>query len=206
MTSEDFETPAPTPQPPVGAGLDGAEVILAPAPGDAPRPSRGNTLLASPASGHGLPAPLRTARDGQAPQGPVQPTASGGTVAGEQVAKPPSRTAPGADRISAPGAMAGTSPRPPIPGDVPAQQTPAGGDARTPLPSAGDQEQERTEEEAPESLEERQARQWRAIRQAKAGLARQQRNQRARPQTSGKVPGNDNGPGMIRGKPRNGKQ
>lgn len=83
-------------------------------------------------------------------------------------------------------------------------ETPGGEDANTTASSPGDQGKERAEGQDPESLAQRQARQRRAIRQAKADLAKQQRNQRARPWTAKRLPGSGNGPGMIRRQPPGG--
>jgi hypothetical protein len=267
-------TPAPTPQPPVGAGLDpGASPRSAsrdallrngfpgrgsraadPSLGIPPSTSGGSALRVPAGTDCGLPVPAgnasspgvagggatgaprthsrgapeqapspsrdpypREARGGEGLD-PVQPGGAGRTGSG-QVESPAQRRTPVSPAApeatpSATGATAGTVPRPPIPGAVPAHKTsplppealpplgqrdgsgdsdgpagPAGahggtqasggGDASTTVPSPGDQE--RTEGKAPESLAERQARQKKAIRQAQADLAKQQRNWRGQP-------------------------
>lgn len=217
MTTDDFKVPAPE-LPPSGAGQDGAEVeeSLAPAPGGNSRPrARGKSLPAMPpAGGEARPSVSPRVAGGRA-QSPVPPMA-GGTGAGEQVAKPPSRTAPEA-APTATGATAGVpsrgvsgtpAPEAPLPSQAPATQggrdgegqypasgnagplaghAPAGGDADDcAVPPAGGQPPGLRGKAAMDAVRAEE------VRQAKARL-----NQRGhRP---AKVPGRK--PGMVRRMP-----
>jgi hypothetical protein len=86
----------------------------------------------------------------------------------------------------------------------PAGQTPGGGDAYVPVPSPGDQEQERTEGEAVLSLAERQALQLAKVARATADLKAQQRRDAVKPRWAKKHATPDVRPGMNRRMPSGG--